>query len=365
VRKAIFWLHLIAGLIAGVVILVMSLSGVLLMYQRQITEWADASRIQEPPAAERLSLEALLRSVTDKEGAPPNSITIPSNPNRAALGAFPGDRFLVIDPYTGNVMHEGSKKARSSFKLLIEWHRYLGRSGDSRPIGKAITGACNLAFLFLVVSGFYLWWPRTWNRRVLAFDWKARGKARDWNWHNVIGFWSAIPLFLLVFTAIFFSYPTATTWLYKIAGETPPPYGGPGQRPQPNAPAKGAPDFRGIDQAWNRAVEQMPGWRTINVRLPASTNAPFNFAIDRGTGGRPDLKGQFTISRTGEIEKAETYGGYSPARQARFWIRWIHTGEAGGFLGQTIAGAASLGGVFLVWTGIALAVRRFLARRAA
>jgi hypothetical protein len=29
-----------------------------------------------------------------------------------------------------------------------------------------------------------------------------------------------------------------------------------------------------------------------------------------------------------------------------------------GFGGQTIAGLASLGGVFLVWTGIALALRR-------
>ena len=28
---------------------------------------------------------------------------------------------------------------------------------SSRPTGKMITGACNLAFLFLVISGFYLW----------------------------------------------------------------------------------------------------------------------------------------------------------------------------------------------------------------
>jgi hypothetical protein len=35
-----------------------------------------------------------------------------------------------------------------------------------------------------------------------------------------------------------------------------------------------------------------------------------------------------------------------------------------GVVGQTIAGIVTLGSVFLVWTGIALALRRFTAWRA-
>ena len=42
-RKTIFWLHLITGVVAGVVILIMSVTGVLLMYQKQITAWADGA----------------------------------------------------------------------------------------------------------------------------------------------------------------------------------------------------------------------------------------------------------------------------------------------------------------------------------
>ena len=40
----------------------------------------------------------------------------------------------------------------------------------------------------------------------------------------------------------------------------------------------------------------------------------------------------------------------------------IHTGEAGGVLGQAVAFFGCLGGVVLVWTGFALALRRFLPR---
>ena len=42
-------------------------------------------------------------------------------------------------------------------------------------------------------------------------------------------------------------------------------------------------------------------------------------------------------------------------------MRFAHTGEVLGLAGQTVAGLVSAGGVVLVWTGIALALRRFLA----
>jgi biopolymer transport protein ExbB len=53
----------------------------------------------------------------------------------------------------------------------------------------AVTGACNLAFFWLAITGVYLWWPPSWHWRALnhsfLFNPHLRGKARDWNWHNV------------------------------------------------------------------------------------------------------------------------------------------------------------------------------------
>ena len=55
----------------------------------------------------------------------------------------------------------------------------------------------------------------------------------------------------------------------------------------------------------------------------------------------------------------ETFASLNAGRRVRSWSRFVHTGEAFGFGGQTVAGIASAGGVMLVWTGIALSLRRF------
>ena len=42
-RTLLFWPHLIAGVLAGAVILLMSITGVVLMYERQIVAWAEST----------------------------------------------------------------------------------------------------------------------------------------------------------------------------------------------------------------------------------------------------------------------------------------------------------------------------------
>jgi uncharacterized iron-regulated membrane protein len=98
--------------------------------------------------------------------------------------------------------------------------------------------------------------------------------------------------------------------------------------------------------------------------MPDSNSKPVNFLIDQGMGGQPHLRSTLTLDRqTAEVVKWETFAGFSTGRQMRTWLRFIHTGEAGGFVGQTIAGIASAGACVLVWTGLALSWRRFRAWR--
>ena len=53
-RKVLFWCHLAAGVTAGVVILIMSVTGALLTYEKQIIAWADTRHYAvAPPSAER------------------------------------------------------------------------------------------------------------------------------------------------------------------------------------------------------------------------------------------------------------------------------------------------------------------------
>ncbi|MGE0450438.1 MAG: PepSY domain-containing protein, partial [Vicinamibacterales bacterium] len=256
-------------------------------------------------------------------------------------------------------------------------------------------------------------------RQVLLFRRGLGSKARDFNWHNVIGIWSAVPLFVVVLGGVVISYPWAGDLVYAAFGEAPPPRlrpggpppgGGPGAGPagrrgpgaRPGnatrpAPGAGPGDeagrgpgagpglgpraggrggqridapldpaaLEGVDRAFEAARRETPSWRTLSVRLPASTEQPLTIAIDTGTGGQPQFRSTLTVNQaTGQIEREERYADQSAGRRARSWLRFAHTGEVYGLLGQTVAGAVSLGGAVLVWTGLALALRRFANWRA-
>ena len=78
-RNVLFWIHLIAGCVAGLVVLAMSLTGVLLTYERQILAWADRGGFQAGPpatAGRRLPVEELLRRVTAARGPLPQNATM-------------------------------------------------------------------------------------------------------------------------------------------------------------------------------------------------------------------------------------------------------------------------------------------------
>ncbi|HYG61641.1 MAG TPA: PepSY-associated TM helix domain-containing protein [Thermoanaerobaculia bacterium] len=397
-RTAIFWIHLALGLTAGLVILVMSVTGVLLMYERQITEWADRGYRAAPPSpgAERLPVETLLsRVLAARPEATPASVILQADPAAPATVSLGRRSQLFVNPYTGEILGEGSQKVRKFFHAVTDWHRWLGAADDNRDGARAVTGASNLVFLFLVVSGLYLWVPRKWVRTQLRnVTWFRGGlsaKARDFNWHNVFGFWMAIPLFFVVASAVVISYPWAGNLIYRAVGEEPPvrsgPPGGQGAGPgraraegarreggpageRPSGERRGEePGFdrsvlQGLDPLWARAERQVADWQTLSLRLPESADAPVTFTINRGHRGRPDLRSQLTLDRArGEVVTWEPFASQSLGRRLRTWTRWIHTGEAGGVLGQTLAGIASAAGAVLVWTGFALAWRRLVPKR--
>jgi uncharacterized iron-regulated membrane protein len=119
-------------------------------------------------------------------------------------------------------------------------------------------------------------------------------------------------------------------------------------------------NLEGFDKLLARASLQASGWTSISLRLPASDSEPVSLAIDEGMGGQPQLRSTLTLNRqTAEVVKWETFSDSTRGQQLRSFLRFIHTGEVGGFAGQTIAGIASLGACFLVWTGLALTWRRF------
>jgi uncharacterized iron-regulated membrane protein len=371
-RTVLFWLHLATGLVAGAVILLMSVTGVLLMYERQITEWADRGFRAAPPSpgASHLPVETLLAGALAARSAS-SGLTLQADPAAPAAVALGREGTLYLDPYTGRILGEGSKKTRAFFRRVTDWHRWLGVEGERRGLARGITGAGNLGFLILVLSGPFLWLPKQWGwnrvRNVAWFRRRLSGKARDFNWHNVIGIWTFLPLLFIVTTGVVMSYPWANSLLFRLAGDKPPERAGGEREGRPRGERREQPsavDLTGLNGLWDQAERQVPGWQSISLRLPESAAAPVTFTIAGSHRGRPDLRAQLTLDRrSGETVRWEPFAAQGPGRRLRTWGRWVHTGEAAGFLGQTLAGLASAGAAVLVWTGFALAWRRFFARK--
>jgi uncharacterized iron-regulated membrane protein len=231
----------------------------------------------------------------------------------------------------------------------------------------------------------YLWLPRIWTRAsvaAVAFVRRSYGtsKARDFNWHNVIGIWSAVPLFIVVLSAVPISFPWASDLVYRVVGEDPPARGGEGGRGREGG---AGPAGRGGERAardggpgggqdvaaggrylgWDLAAAQVAAtvgdWRTLTIRQEG--RAQVAVAIDRGTGGQPQLRSTATFDREGHLVSTETFGDQSLGRRIRSIMRFAHTGEVLGLTGQTVAGLVSAGAVIMVWTGLALSWRRFRA----
>jgi uncharacterized iron-regulated membrane protein len=118
--------------------------------------------------------------------------------------------------------------------------------------------------------------------------------------------------------------------------------------------------LEGIDAGLQHAVSRVPGWRVISIRVPHGQQPAITYTVDEGYGGQPQFRGTLTVARaSGAVERWETFADQSRGRRLRSWLRFAHTGEFYGLTGQTIAGVVSAGGVVLVYTGLALALRRF------
>jgi uncharacterized iron-regulated membrane protein len=388
----------------------MSVTGVLLAFERQIVTFAERETLTvNPPApgAPRLGLDTLVTKAREaaSDGIP-SGVTLRAEPTAAALVSFGREQSVFVDPYTGAVLGEGAKTLRGFFRVVMDWHRWLGVHDENREVGRAITGACNAAFVVLVITGFYLWWPRRWTRVALRTvtvpSLKLRGKPRGWNWHNTVGFWSAPVLLFIALTGLVMSYQWANNLVYTLTGSEPPPlpqrsFAGPPadagtSRGGPVPGRAGAPSDGGagrqsraegsltserrgrsgktseprsarplasLDALFAAAEQQAPHWRLISMRLPQRSATQMTVMIEEAKARHPYPRSTLTLdTATAAVVKWKPYEGYNLGRSIRVWVRPVHTGEAGGLIGQTIAALASAGSGVLVYTGLALAWRR-------
>tara|TARA_B100001123_G_scaffold182108_1_gene208413 strand:- start:3933 stop:5087 length:1155 start_codon:yes stop_codon:yes gene_type:complete len=371
IRKVVFWLHLVVAITISSVVLMMSVTGVLLTYESQINKW-DLREFRTSPSVDTstaLPIDTILGSVAEFDHTlEVSAITIRSDAYEPATINVGGGLLLLADQYSGEVMGNNDRPIRQALRTIMYWHRWFALEGDNRVIGRTITAVSNLAFLFLIISGVYLWLPKSYSkntlRRIVWFQSGLRGKAKNFNWHNVIGIWTVLPLIVIVISGSVISYRWASDAVYYLVGESPPARS---SSSNTTTVEKTAPTIDEIQdpvsyqQIFDRAADDAINWRSITIRIPQGDSERVVALVDRGSGRQPSKQFELVFDRdTGELTERSGYPTYSQGRKIRRWLRFAHTGEVFGLAGQTLAGIVTLGTIILVWTGLAMTWRRFI-----
>lgn len=399
-RQIFFWTHLVAGIAASLVIAIMSITGVALTFQPQMEESLSRTerRLEAVPSPnERLPLEALVEAAREQHPELAfSSISVFPEDDAAVLVSAGRRGGVWVHPVTGQTWEANASGGHKTLRWLVGLHRWLALEGEGRTVGKALTGASNLAFLWLALSGIVLWFPRRWTRSALRsvawFRGGLKGKARDFNWHNAIGLWTSVVLVVVIASGVVISYGWASDLVYRVVGEEPPargPRGGGGPQVEVPAPPEGSTPLpmaaliahaASSGRDWERLTLSLPpaggerGRRGGGERAAEGAEAAPEarqttvrpVAVTLRAAGETPVNANHQLALdpfTGAVLQATAPSDASAGRRLRSWLRFLHTGEALGVIGQILAGLASLGAVVLVWTGLALSWRRFFRRR--
>lgn len=157
IRTIVFWLHLSVASAAGAVVFMLAATGVILSLEETVTGLAERRhRIEVQDGSARLPPEAIVLA----SGLSATSVQYRSDP-RSPVRVYEGrERYARVDPCTGRVLGFGPGGLERFFEDVRGWHRWFNLSGSSIRKGRAVTGAVNVAFLFLLLTGPVLWIPR-------------------------------------------------------------------------------------------------------------------------------------------------------------------------------------------------------------
>jgi uncharacterized iron-regulated membrane protein len=360
VRKVLFWAHLGIGVVVSLLILFFSVTGSILAYEAHIVRAADRRSYPlaaEPQSVSRLPLDTLVASGAAAIPVPIDRITVYRDV-RAPVELQAANRSVfLVDPYSSKVQGPASPRLRSFFATVTGLHRWFGLANRSHAAATLAKGAATLALMFLLVSGAVLWIPKQITKASLRgsvvprFD--VGGRARNYNWHKVTGLWIGAPLAVIATTGVIMAYPWANAALFRMAHSPLPQRRAerPGRRPAAALPTR-------LDEAFAQATSGVNDWQSVSLQLTPGSGE-LSFSVDRSEGGHPEKRVQVALDqKTLRVTRLQPFAALNRGQQWRSWVRFVHTGEAGGWWGETLALLTACGACVLSVTGLALFLNR-------
>lgn len=225
-KKINAWLHLWLGLASGIVVFVVSITGCILVFEQELKPltqpWQNADRPADaaylPPSAIQQKLKVVF---PDKKTL---SIWYQGH-GRTAKVTLDSDSLIFVNPYTADVT--GIVDHEDFFHFILDGHVGVWIEGE---MGHQLVAWSTLIFFVLLVTGLILWWPKKWNKssreKSFTIKWKARFKRVNYDLHNVLGFYSLIPVLVITITGLIMGFVWINKGVYWLTsgGEALPPY---------------------------------------------------------------------------------------------------------------------------------------------
>ena len=209
-------LHRWLGLVSGLIVMVVCLTGSLYVFRDEVEAVCEPWRRVPVRDAEMLPPSALLKATGEA-----SALTLGTAGEAARLDAYTpqGTTTTYVDPYTGEVLKVIRREPGDAgfFAFLLDGHRNLWLP---RSIGGPLVSYAVLVFFLALVTGLVVSWPKRWNRKAVqshfTFHRPLRAARFRLDLHNVLGFYATLPLLVLCLTGLLFGLSWFSGGLYRL-----------------------------------------------------------------------------------------------------------------------------------------------------
>ncbi|RQO66316.1 peptidase M4 [Pedobacter sp. KBW06] len=269
-KKINAFLHLWLGLLSGLVVFILGITGCILVFETEIRNALEPYRFV-PVEAKQMLAPAQLKAKTAVQLNAPASITgITYHTSEEAATIYyqlkdKSEWEAYVNPYSGKLI-KVRPQAIGFFDVVLYLHTSLLIPGKA---GQAIVSYATLIFIVLLISGIVLWWPKKWNKssrkKSFSIKWNAKFKRLNYDLHNVPGFYSMLFVLVIAFSGVLISIPWLAKGLYWMGS------GGaslPKRVPPSSKVIQGSPPYKnGVDLLWTKFANAKPGMGKIILSI--------------------------------------------------------------------------------------------------
>ncbi|MGV0026866.1 PepSY-associated TM helix domain-containing protein [Phormidesmis priestleyi] len=213
-RKAVFSLHRYVGLLVGLLLIVIGLTGSLLVFEPEINDWLTMRQFgQVTQQTQPLTPEQLLNlAKVNYPTLKPVGLYLPDRldrpvklrmelPQTNPKVYLDGSYEVFLNPYSGAVLGDRNERF-SYYRFLLNLHYRL----FAEDIGIAVVGIAGFLLLLLSLSGLVLW--PGWRKLIAGFkiNWNAHPKRLNFDLHKVVGVIAVVFLVLTAFTGFCWNF---------------------------------------------------------------------------------------------------------------------------------------------------------------